>query len=52
MKNAYILRVVPLELDYILGASAVSVEGIGIKGQPRALSEDDVPSLAERAKIV
>ena len=37
---------------YILGASAVSVEGIGIKGQPRALSEDDIPSLAERAKIV
>ena len=37
---------------YILGASAVSVEGIGIKGKPRALSEDDIPSLAERAKIV
>ena len=37
---------------YILGASAVSVEGIGIKGQPRALSEDDILSLAERAKIV
>ena len=37
---------------YILGAAAVSAEGIGIKGQPRALSEDDIPSLAERAKIV
>ena len=37
---------------YILGAAAVSAEGIGIKGQPRALSEEDIPSLAERAKIV
>ena len=37
---------------YILGAAAVSAEGIGIKGQPRALSEKDIPSLAERAKIV
>ena len=24
---------------YILGAAAVSVEGIGLKGQPRTLSE-------------
>jgi len=37
---------------YILGAAAVSAEGIGIKGQPRALNEEDIPSLAERAKIV
>ena len=37
---------------YILGASAVSVEGIGIKNQGRALSEKDIPSLRERAKIV
>ena len=37
---------------YILGAAAVSLEGIGIMGQPRALSEKDIPSLAERAKIV
>ena len=37
---------------YILGASAVSVEGIGIKNQGRALNEKDIPSLAERAKIV
>ena len=37
---------------YILGAAAVSFEGIGIMGQPRALSEKDIPSLAERAKIV
>ena len=37
---------------YILGAAAVSEEGIGIKGQPRAFSEKDIPSLAERAKII
>ena len=37
---------------YILGAAAVSLEGIGVMGQPRALSEKDIPSLAERAKIV
>ena len=37
---------------FILGAATVSAEGIGIKGQPRALSEEDIPSLAERAKIV
>ena len=37
---------------YILGAAAVSLEGIGIMGQPRTLSENDIPSLAERAKIV
>ena len=37
---------------YILGAAAVSLEGIGIMGQSRALSEKDIPSLAERAKIV
>ena len=37
---------------YILGAAAISLEGIGIMGQPRALSEKDIPSLAERAKIV
>ena len=28
---------------YILGAAAVSLEGIGIMGQPRALSEKDIP---------
>ena len=37
---------------YVLGAAAVSLEGIGIKGQPRALSEKDLPSLSERAKII
>ena len=37
---------------YILGAAAISLEGIGIKGQPRALNEEDIPSLSERAKII
>ena len=37
---------------YVLGAVSVNIEGIGIKGQPRAISEKDIPSLAERAKIV
>ena len=37
---------------YILGAVSVNIEDIGIKGQPRAISEKDIPSLAERAKIV
>ena len=37
---------------YILGSSIVSVEGIGIKNQGRVISEKDIPSLAERAKIV
>ena len=37
---------------YILGACAVSQEGLTFPCQPRALSEKDIPSLAERAKIV
>ena len=37
---------------YILGASAVSQEGLGIKNQTRAFSEKDIPSLKERAKII
>ena len=37
---------------YILGATAVSQEGIAFVGQPRALSEKDIPSLSERAKII
>ena len=37
---------------YILGAVAVSIEGIGIKTQGRAMSEKDIPSLAEKAKII
>ena len=37
---------------YILGATAVSQEGITFVGQPRALSEKDIPSLSERAKII
>ena len=37
---------------YILGATAISQEGIAFVGQPRALSEKDLPSLEERAKII
>ncbi len=37
---------------YILGATAVSQEGIAFPGQPRALNEKDIPSLKERAKII
>ena len=37
---------------YILGANAVSQEGISFPNSPRALSEKDIPSLAERAKII
>ena len=37
---------------YILGATAVSQEGITFLCQPRALSEKDIPSLKERADII
>ena len=37
---------------YILGATAVSQEGITFVGQPRSLSEKDLPSLEERANII
>jgi len=37
---------------YILGATAVNQEGLTFLGQPRALSEKDLPSLEERAKII
>ena len=37
---------------YILGAVAVSTEGIGIKSQGRAISDKDIPSLTEKAKII
>ena len=37
---------------YILGATAVSQEGITFISQPRALSEKDIPSLTERANII
>ena len=37
---------------YILGATAISQEGIAFINQPRALSEKDIPSLEERSKIV
>ena len=37
---------------YILGATAVSQEGITFLYQPRALSEKDIPALKERANII
>ena len=37
---------------YILGATAVSQDGIAFQNQPRAFSENDIPSLSERAKII
>ena len=37
---------------YIFGATAVTQNGIAFISQPRALSEKDLPSLEERAKII
>ena len=37
---------------YILGGTAVSQEGIAFPNMPRALSEKDLPSLEERAKLI
>ena len=37
---------------YIVGATAVSQEGIAFACQPRALTDKDIPSLTERAKII
>ena len=37
---------------YILGATAVSQEGISFPNMPRALNDNDIPSLSERAKII
>ena len=37
---------------YILGATAVSQEGIALFNQPRALSDKDIQPNAERAKII
>ena len=37
---------------YILGATAVSQEGIAFFNQPRALSDKDIQPNAERAKII
>ena len=37
---------------YILGATAVTQNDIAFISQPRALSEKDLPSLEERAKII
>ena len=37
---------------YILGSTAISQDGTAFVSQPRALSEKDLPSLEERAKII
>ena len=37
---------------YILGATATSKDGLTFEFQPQAISEKDLPSLSERAKIV
>ena len=37
---------------YILGATATSQDGLTFEFQPQAISEKDLPSLSERAKIV
>ncbi len=40
------------EASYILGATLVSPEGIGFPAQPRAITEDDIPSLRKRAEVL
>ena len=37
---------------YILGATGVSLEGLAFDNQPRAFNDKDIPSNAERAKII
>ena len=37
---------------YILGATAVAEDGFCFPGNPRAISEKDLPTLEERAKII
>ena len=37
---------------YILGVAAISQDGLYFPGHPRAMSEKDLPSLEERAKII
>ena len=37
---------------YILGATCVSNEGLAFDNQPRAFNDKDIPSNAERAKII
>ena len=37
---------------YILGATAVSQDGIAFYNQPRAISDKDIPFNAERVKII
>ena len=50
-KNFYKQRVTGIGL-YILGATCVSLEGLAFDLQPRAFDDKDIPSNAERAKII
>ena len=50
-KNFYKTRATGTGL-YILGATCVSLEGLAFDKQPRAFNDKDIPSNAERAKII
>ena len=50
-KNFYKQRAKGIGL-YILGATCVSLEGLAFDLQPRAFDDKDIPSNAERAKII
>jgi 2,4-dienoyl-CoA reductase-like NADH-dependent reductase (Old Yellow Enzyme family) len=50
-KNFYKERATGIGL-YILGATCVSLEGLAFDLQPRAFDDKDIPSNAERAKII
>ena len=50
-KNFYKQRAIGIGL-YILGATCVSLEGLAFGLQPRAFDDKDIPSNAERAKII
>jgi len=50
-KNFYKQRATGIGL-YILGATCVSLEGLAFDLQPRAFDDKDIPSNAERVKII
>ena len=50
-KNFYKQRATGIGL-YILGATCVSLEGLAFDLQPRAFDDKDIPSNAERARII
>ena len=51
-RNYLKLRGTGVGMMYILGATAFSQDGLCFPGHPRAMSEKDLPSLEERAKII